>query len=66
MEMTKQYFANIHRLLEEVLETQSHTIDRAVTAVADTLERGGMVYAFGTGGTVLPGRRSCENLSHSG
>lgn len=49
MEMTKQYFANIHRLLEEVLETQSHTIDRAVTAVADTLERGGMVYAFGTG-----------------
>ena len=49
MDMTKQYFDNIHALLDAVLDTQSDAIQRAVTAVADTLAQGGMVYAFGTG-----------------
>ena len=49
MEMTKQYLTNIHTLLDRVLETQSDSINRAVAAVANTLEQGGMVYAFGTG-----------------
>ena len=49
MDMIKQYFDNIHTLLGTVLDTQSAPIARAVKAVADTLERGGMVYAFGTG-----------------
>lgn len=49
MEITKRYFNNIHALLDTVLETQSDSMERAVTAVANTLEQGGMVYAFGTG-----------------
>lgn len=49
MDVTREYFANIHSLLDTVLDTQSDAIDRAVAAVADTLEQGGMVYAFGTG-----------------
>jgi uncharacterized phosphosugar-binding protein len=49
MDMIKQYFDNIHTLLGTVLDTQSDSIARAVKAVADTLERGGTVYAFGTG-----------------
>ena len=49
MEIIKRYFDNIHALLEMVIDTQSDAIDRAVTAAADTLEQGGMIYAFGTG-----------------
>ena len=49
METTKRYLNNIHTLLDTVLDTQSDAIDRAAAAVADTLSRGGMVYAFGTG-----------------
>ena len=49
MEIIKRYFDNIHALLETVIDTQSDAIDRAVTIAADTLEQGGMIYAFGTG-----------------
>lgn len=49
MEITKQYFANIHTLLDTLLETQSDSIDQAVNAVSNTLQQGGMIYAFGTG-----------------
>lgn len=49
MEMTRKYFDNIHTLLDSVLQTQEEPIRRAVTAVADTLQQGGTVYAFGTG-----------------
>ena len=49
MEITKRYIHNIHSLLDAVLDSQSGAIDRAVAAVTDTLSRGGMVYAFGTG-----------------
>ena len=49
MEIIKRYFDNIHALLEMVIDTQSDAIHRAVTAAADTLEQGGMIYAFGTG-----------------
>lgn len=49
MEITKQDLANIHTLLDTLMETQSDAIDRAVAAVADTLAQDGMVYAFGTG-----------------
>lgn len=47
--MTKQYFDNIHALLDTVLQTQADAIAQAVNAVADTLQQGGTVYAFGTG-----------------
>lgn len=49
MEKTKKYLRNIHTLLDAVMETQSEAIDRAVAAAANTLEQGGMIYAFGTG-----------------
>ena len=49
METTRRYINNIHTLLDTVLDTQSDAIHQAVTAVADTLSQGGMVYAFGTG-----------------
>lgn len=49
MEMTKQYFNNIHTLLDTLLDSQSNAIDQAVSAVCDTLKKGGMIYAFGTG-----------------
>ena len=47
--MIDQYLKNIHTLLDRVLQTQSDAMDRAAAAVADTLQQGGMVYAFGTG-----------------
>lgn len=37
MEITKQYFANIHTLLDTLLETQSDSIDQAVNAVSNPL-----------------------------
>ena len=49
MDITRQYFHNIHTLLDKVLQTQAEAIHQAVSAVADTLAAGGMVYAFGTG-----------------
>lgn len=49
MNMIKRYFNEIHRLLDQVLDTQKGAIDKATLAVADALEQGGTVYAFGTG-----------------
>lgn len=49
METTKQYFEKIHTLLDTVLSTQCAAMDAAVTAMADTLQQGGTIYAFGTG-----------------
>ena len=49
MNMTQRYFAQIHTLLDQVLETQADAISRAVTAVADALQQGGTLYTFGTG-----------------
>lgn len=47
--MIKQYLSNIHSLLDTLLETQADAMTQAANAVADTLQQGGMVYAFGTG-----------------
>ena len=47
--MIAAYFENIHNLLNKVQQTQGEAMEKAVTAVADTLSRGGTVYAFGTG-----------------
>ena len=44
MNMTQRYFAQIHTLLDQVLETQSGAISHAVTAVSDTLQQGGTLY----------------------
>lgn len=49
MNMTERYFTEIHRLLNQVLETQNDAIEQATLAVANTLEQGGTIYAFGTG-----------------
>lgn len=49
MNMTQRYFAEIQRLLTQVLNTQNEAIDNAITATANALAQGGTVYAFGTG-----------------
>ena len=49
MTMPETYFSEIHRLLDQVLHTQSDAIQKAIVAVADTLQQGGTIYAFGTG-----------------
>ena len=41
MNMTERYFTEIHRLLNQVLETQNDAIEQATLAVANTLEQGG-------------------------
>ncbi len=49
MNITQRYFTEIQRLLALVLETQNQAIEQAIVATANTLQKGGTVYAFGTG-----------------
>lgn len=49
MTKTMEYFQEVSRLLEKVMNTQSQPIEAAAQAVADTLLREGMIYTFGTG-----------------
>jgi uncharacterized phosphosugar-binding protein len=44
-----QYPAVAHAILDRIVTTQGDAIDRAVTVVADTIRRDGVVHAFGTG-----------------
>ncbi len=49
MNMLTSYLNEIRRLLDQIQSTQSQAIEQATIAVADALEKGGTVYAFGTG-----------------
>lgn len=47
--MNKDYLKNIYALLEKLEKTQEETIDRVCTVCADCIEKGGLLYFFGTG-----------------
>ncbi len=49
MSKAKEYFENIIRIMERISAEQIDNIEKAARAVADTLENGGRVHAFGTG-----------------
>ena len=43
------YFDNLKRLLEEALNTQRNSMERAARAIADCLHSGRMLYTMGSG-----------------
>lgn len=47
--MHKGYLKNIYRLLEKLENTQEETIDRVAAVCAECIEKGGLLYFFGTG-----------------
>lgn len=47
--MNKTYLKNIVALLEKMENTQEETIDRVAAVCADCIEKGGLLYFFGTG-----------------
>lgn len=49
--MTKavEYFENLQKILTRIATEQLDNIEKAARAVADTLENGGRIHAFGTG-----------------
>ena len=47
--MNKTYLKNIYRLLDRLENTQEQTIDRVAEICAETIEKGGLLYFFGTG-----------------
>ncbi len=49
MSKAVEYFANIQKIMERIATEQIDNIESAARAVADTLERGGRIHAFGTG-----------------
>ncbi len=49
MSKAVEYFQNLQKILERIIDEQGNNIERASRAVADTLENGGRIHAFGTG-----------------
>ena len=47
--MNKDYLKNISRLLEKLENTQEAVIDQVADACAECIEKGGLLYFFGTG-----------------
>lgn len=47
--MNKEYLKHIFALLEKLETTQEETIDRVAQTCADAIEKGGLLYFFGTG-----------------
>lgn len=43
------FFEKVKEILDKVLSTQSENIERAAIIIADTIERDGIIYTFGTG-----------------
>lgn len=43
------FFEKVKEILDNVLSTQSENIERAAIIIADTIERDGIIYTFGTG-----------------
>ncbi len=50
MELTDGYFDSVITLMERLRTEERDSIDRAATAVADTIEDGRLLHVFGTGG----------------
>lgn len=49
MSKAVEYFENIQKIMNRIMTEQMENIEKAARAVADTLENGGRVHAFGTG-----------------
>ncbi len=49
MSKSVEYFENLQKIISRVATEQLDNIEKAARAVADTLESGGRVHAFGTG-----------------
>ena len=49
MNAWEKYFDIINEVIEKVRTTQSENIMKAATILADTTEKGGIIYGFGTG-----------------
>ena len=49
MSKAVEYFENIQKIMSRIMTEQMENIEKAARAVADTLENGGRVHAFGTG-----------------
>ncbi|MGH9459261.1 MAG: sugar isomerase domain-containing protein [Thermoanaerobaculia bacterium] len=49
-----KYRAGITKVLDTIWATQSDTIRKAAKAMAESVERGGLVHLFGSGHSVLP------------
>ncbi len=49
MQAWQRYFEVMQGVVDRVLETQGDAITRAAEILADTTERGGIIYGFGTG-----------------
>ncbi|MBQ2694518.1 MAG: SIS domain-containing protein [Clostridia bacterium] len=49
MSKSVEYFKNLQKILARIATEQLDNIEKAARAVADTLENGGRVHAFGTG-----------------
>lgn len=55
MRFASQYFAEVHRLLDQILNTQQEPMSRAVEAMAASAARGGVIHVFGCGHTQVLG-----------
>ena len=49
MRAWERYFETMQQVVQHVRETQGEAIERAAELLADTTERGGIIYGFGTG-----------------
>lgn len=49
MKAWEKYFITMQEVVEKVLKTQEENIMKAATILADTTEKGGLIYGFGTG-----------------
>ena len=49
MSKAVEYFENIQKIMSRIMTEQMDNIEKAARAVADALENGGRVHAFGTG-----------------
>ena len=49
MSKSVEYFENLQKILARIATEQIDNIEKAARAVADTLEKGGRIHAFGTG-----------------
>ena len=49
MRAWERYFETMQQVVQRVRETQGEAIERAAVLLADTTERGGIIYGFGTG-----------------
>lgn len=49
MRAWERYFEAMQKVVEDVRTTQGDAIERAATIMADTTQKGGIIYGFGTG-----------------